>query len=538
VYVETYRDNETLPEADVKKLKNFFAGKGVKLSGGIMASVAGPPGDRLNGFCYSNPIDREKFRKIVAYTASLFDEIIFDDLFIFNCRCDLCQKAKGNLTWEEYRLKVMKLVGEDLVVKNARSVNSKIHLIFKPPNWYEQYQFSGYNLESQPKVFDEIWAGTETRDPENTTQYLQQYQSYGIMRYFEHIKPGKFGGGWVDVGARQTLNRYTEQLENTLFAKPKAIIHWSYGSLVETINSPDGKTKMLSPIAEAAGYTFDKLDAFLGKLGEPYGVAAYKPYHSSGEMYIHNYVGMVGIPMDLYPEFPDDRGTVFLTEHAKFDPEIVSKISKHLNEDKTVIITSGLLKALQGNGIEKILEVEYTGRKALVNQFTYRRFMDEEPANIYFSDTEILIPELAYGLVTSEDIIQAIYKGNNRYSMLIQVRGLKKGRLYVLTIPENFDDLYHLPQGVLSQIRRVMMGEIPVYLDSPSQICLFVYNNNTFIAQSYQPYPARYNIVIKKAGAKLYDIISGRELYGYVNGVTTVFEVLQQPRTYNVYRFE
>ena len=205
VYVETYRDNEILPEADVKKLKNFFAGKGVKVSGGIMASVAGPPGDRLNGFCYSNPIDREKFGKIVAYTASLFDGIIFDDLFIFNCQCDLCQKAKGNLTWAEYRLKVMKEVGENLVVKNARSVNSRIHLIFKPPNWYEQYQFCGYNLESQPKVFDEIWAGTETRDPENTTQYLQQYQSYSIMRNFEHIKPGNFDGGWVDVRQRQTL---------------------------------------------------------------------------------------------------------------------------------------------------------------------------------------------------------------------------------------------------------------------------------------------------------------------------------------------
>jgi hypothetical protein len=216
----------------------------------------------------------------------------------------------------------------------------------------------------------------------------------------------------------------------------------------------------------------------------------------------------------------------------------VGKITKHLNEDKTVIITTGLLKALQGKGIEKIIEVEYTGRKALVNQFTFRRFMDEEPANLYNSDTEILIPELAYGLVTTEDIIQAIYKGNNRYSMLLQVRGLKKGRFYVLTIPENFDDLYHLPKEVLSQIRRVMTDDIPVYLDSPSQICLFVYNNNTFIAQSYQPYPTRYNIVIKKAGVKLYDIISGRELSGYVNGATTVFEVLQQPRTYNVYRFE
>ena len=76
VYVETYRDNEIMPEANVKKLKNFFAGKNVKVSGGIMASVAGPPGDRLNGFCYSNPIDREKFRKIVAYTASIISSLL------------------------------------------------------------------------------------------------------------------------------------------------------------------------------------------------------------------------------------------------------------------------------------------------------------------------------------------------------------------------------------------------------------------------------------------------------------------------------
>ena len=44
--------------------------------------------------------------------------------------------------------------------------------------------------------------------------------------------------------------------------------------------------------------------------------------------------------------------------------------------------------------------------------------------------------------------------------------------------------------------------------------------------------------MIKKAGAKLFDLRSGAELRGYVNGDTTVFEVLHQPRTYNVYRFE
>jgi hypothetical protein len=358
------------------------------------------------------------------------------------------------------------------------------------------------------------------------------------MRYFEHIKPGKFGGGWVDPGARQTLNRYTEQLEDTLFAKPKEITLWCYGNALETLRPADGTAKVTSILYADAGDTFQKLDSFLGKLGQPYGVAAYKPYHSSGEMYLHNYIGMIGVPMDLYPEFPDDRGTIFLAESAKFDPDLVSKIWKHLNEDKTVIITSGLLKALEGKGIEKVVEVQDTGRKALVNQFTYRRIMDEEPANVYFSDSGILIPELAYGLVDSEEIIQGIYKDNNRYPLLMQVRGLTKGRFFILAIPENFDDLYHLPQEVLSQIRRDMMEDIPVYLDSPARVCLFTYDNNTFIAKSYLPYPARYNIVIKKAGARLFDLQSGAELQGYVKDGTTVFEVLHEPRTFHVYRFE
>jgi len=231
----------------------------------------------------------------------------------------------------------MKEVGENLVVKNAKSVNPKINLIIKPPNWYEQYQFSGYNLEAQSQAFDMVYTGTETRDPENTTMHLQPDQSYGIMRYFEHIKPGKFGGGWVDPGARPTLNRYTEQLEDTLFAKPKEITLWSYGNALETLRQADGTTTATSILYADAGDTFQKLDSFLGKLGQPDGVAAYNPYHSSGEMYLHNYVGMIGVPMDLYPEFPDERGTIFLAESAKFDPDLVSKIWKHLNEDKTII---------------------------------------------------------------------------------------------------------------------------------------------------------------------------------------------------------
>jgi hypothetical protein len=537
VWLETFRGGEETSEADVRKVKQFFESKGIQTSGGIMA-VMGAPGDGIRSFCWSNPEQRERFRRVVAFTAGIFDELIFDDLFMYNCRCDLCQRARGNRTWTQFRLDVMKEVGENLVVKNAKSVNPKINLIFKPPNWYEQYQFAGFNLETQPKVFDMIYAGTETRDAENTVQHLQSYQSYGLMRYFEHIKPGKFGGGWVDPGQRQTLNRFAEQLEDTLFARPKEITIWAWGQLLESLRQTDGSDRVTSVLAQVAGDAFDKMDSFLGKLGTPFGVASYKPYHSSGEMYLHNYIGMIGIPMDLYPEFPEDRDTILLTEHAKFDSQIVDKIWKHLNANKTVVITTGLLKALQGKGIEKVAEVEYTGRTVIANKFTFRRDYDEEPANYYYSPSDIVLPQLAYGLVDNEEIIQAIYKDDSRYPVLLRLRGLDKGRFYVLTIPENQSDLYQLPPEVLSQIRRSLMREIPVYLDAPSRICLFAYDNNTFVTRSYQPGPERYKIVVKKASAKLFDLRTGAQLHGYIDGDTTVFEVLQMPRTYAAYRFE
>ena len=280
VWLETYRGNQEIGEADVRKVKQFFESKGIKASGAIMAYL-GAPGDGIRSFCWTNPEQRERFRKIVAFTAGIFDEIIFDDLFMFNCRCELCQRARGNKSWTEYRLEVMKEVGENLVVKNAKSVNPKINLIFKPPNWYDQYQFSGYNLEAQSKAFDMIYAGTETRDPDNTVMHLQPYQSYGLMRYFEHIKPGKFGGGWVDPGQRQTLNRFSEQLEDTMFAKPKEMTIYSWGDLLDSIRQPDGSSKVASILASVAGDAYDKLDALLPQLGNPYGVATYKPFSSA-----------------------------------------------------------------------------------------------------------------------------------------------------------------------------------------------------------------------------------------------------------------
>jgi len=531
VWLETYRSGQVTDEADVRKVKQFFESKGIKTSGGIMAI-----GTEDRSFCWADPEQRERFQKIVAFTAGIFDEIIFDDMFMNNCRDAMAQKARGNRGWTEFRLDELADVAE-MTVKAARGVNPKINLILKPPNWYDQYQFSGYNMAAEPKVFDMIYTGNETRDAENTVQYLQSYQSYDLVRYFEHLKPGKMGGGWVDPGSA-SLSRFAEQLEDTLFAKPKQITIWPWGQLVESLQEPDGSTKLTDLNAEVAGNSYEKLDAILGKLGTPYGVASYKPPNSSGEMFLQNYLGMIGIPMDMYPEFPQDRDTVLLTEQAKADPQIVDKIWQHLNAGKTVVITTGLLKALQGKGMDQIVDVESTGRNVITSKFAFKRNMSEEPDNYYYSQSDILLPKLEYGIVDIDPIIQAIYKDDSRSPVLLELHGLLKGRFFILTIPENDSDLYQLPQPVLTQIRKELMGDIPVYLDSPSKISLFAYDNKTFVTRTYQTGAARYKIVVKKPSARLFNLQTGAQVQGYVDGDTTVFEVLQMPRTFTAYRFE
>lgn len=161
-------------------------------------------------------------------------------------------------------------------------------------------------------------------------------------------------------------------------------------------------------MARVAGYAMEQADIFLGKLGKPAGIASYKPYQSSGEDFLHNYLGMIGIPIDLHPEFPTNANMVLLTECAKFDPEIVAKIKKQLMAGKSVVITSGLLRALQGSGIENIVEVQYTDRKVLAHEYSagfgagnFSTLGGGTNADVLFPEIDFLTNE-AWSLVRAE----------------------------------------------------------------------------------------------------------------------------------------
>jgi hypothetical protein len=527
VYIEVQRDRQTNSDALLDNVKKFFLDRGVRVAGG-MALSDGSIGGQFKSFCYTDPNDRAFIQSAAELAARHFDEIIQDDFFFVTTKTESDIAAKGDRTWSQFRLDLMDDAAENLIIKPARAINPNVKLIIKFPNWYEHFQGLGYDLDREPKLFDGIYTGTETRDPVITDQHLQQYESYEVFRYFENIAPGRNGGGWVDTYSIRYIDRYAEELWDTMFAKAPQMMLFEWSAMSRPITAGDRPwndehtsldfnammdSKPNPSIATVVAYSLEQVDPFLGKLGNPIGIECYKPYQSDGEDFLHNYFGMMGIPIDLRPEFPTNADLVLLTESAKFDPDIVAKIKNQLLAGKSVVITSGLLHALQGHGIEDIVEAQYTDRKFLAHKFS-AGFGAGNFSSLGDDNTpDILFPEIVFLTNDGWSLVRADANGNA--TPLLLMDRYAKGALYVWAIPDNFNDLYSLPTQVTGVIKNVLMRGFPVRIDGPSQVALFAYDNNTFIVESYLP--AATDVKVSLAGdySQLKNLVTGEVLEGH-----------------------
>ena len=71
-----------------------------------------------------------------------------------------------------------------------------------------------------------------------------------------------------------------------------------------------------------------------------------------------------------------------------------------------------------------------------------------------------------------------------------------QGTFYALAIPDDFADLYRLPQSVLNQIRALLGSDLFVSLDAPDHVSLFAYDNRTFIVQNFQSQPVTTRVFV------------------------------------------
>ena len=526
IYLETHRDAFTVPEKTLLKVKKFFLSKGLEVGGGITFTRSEPTD--FETYSYARETERQQVKQISEFTAKYFDDFILDDFFFIDLKNDDEIAAKGSKSWTEYRLRLMADAGRELVVNPAKAINPKVKVIIKYPNWYDHFHGLGFNLEEEPTYFDGLWTGTETRDPASA-QHLQNYLSYNIVRYFDNIAPGRNGGGWVDAGGiHMSMDRYAEQLHLTMLSKTPEIILWNYMQLAEVKINPnmrapwqsiggnsfkydemvapftkDGKTIIPTTMARFANQTLHQTDKLVGQLGQPIGLVSYKPYHTSGEDFLQNYLGMIGLPMDMHPQWVEGRQQLLLTQQAAKDPQIVEKIKQQLKKGGDIIITTGLLKAIREQ-LADVVELYCGDLKAIVNDFGY----------LGKADREFIIPQVKYFTNDAWEVVSAgrpLTGGVSGYPILLRDT-YSKGTLFVLTIPDDFGNLYDYPAPALNVIRRAMSKDVGAYIEGPSKVALFPYDNKTMVVENFNDDAVTLRVVVNSKVSALRNLLTGQRM--------------------------
>lgn len=514
VYLETFR-YITVPRDQYLMVKEFLEDKGVEVAGGITYVYHSdvPDGrDRLfDTMCYTDRDMRDRVRKVAEYTAGLVDEIILDDFFFTNCTCPSCIAAKGGRSWPEFRKALMCDVSENLVIGPARNVNPNVRITIKYPNWRESFYRTGYVPGEERKLFDMIYTGTETRSPSFTDQRLPEYLSYSLMRWIENVWPEHNGGGWLDTYGCWSTDRYLEQVYLTAFARPREIMFFNWFDLVDN--------RFTCPL----GFVLDDLDRILSEVGAPVGVPAYIPIDSHGEDHVEMRLGMLGIPIEMTPVFPEDSDLILLTEASLCDRNVMGRLKEYVEGGGTCVVTSGFVANADPVLWDELSEVTVTGRRIGVT-----RYMNTDSDSGFIGNR---VPVLFPGISHANNASWALVNGGDGdwHCPLFIKSPYGKGRIFVLAIPDNPQDLQKIPPEVFDPVKRKMnIGGLFVTAEDTS---MFQYDDGRIVLLRYVKgniHPVKAVVHSLRKAWCLKDTKTGKEYFFEVRNVMSGLERMEE----------
>lgn len=541
VYLEPYRDF-FVEEDKFLMCREILQKHGIEVAGGITTTFPGKEDKKnrqrmFDTFCYNDPDMKDRLKMVSAFLGKHFDEFIIDDFYFTNCTCEDCRAGRDAFnklhgikdgSWERYRLDLMYNVSKECMIAPAKAANPRCSITIKYPNWAESYQETGYNPAQQREIFDNIYTGTETRDPVTTDQHLPRYLSYSLMTYFENMWPGHNGGGWFDPFDMHITEHYLEQAYLTAFAKAKELMMFCFQALANTMNVP------------ALGFQLDKLDAVLDHCGNPVGVPCYLPDNCQGEDNVQDFLGMVGLPVVCTPYFPAEAPAMLLTRSSACDPDVVDKLETYVAGGGKAMVTHGFLQATMDRGIQRMTSIRFADRKVIAGDF----LVEQVPSIMHWrlmtyphGSKPILITVPEHRNNASWALVKTRV-GQESYGMLLRDT-YGKGEMLTLAVPDSFSDLYHLPVDVLTRIRAALPVN-GVYLEGEPLISLFHYDNDAFILYPYvdegtQPSLCRIHIAGQVQSLAM--PVEGRELKPlYTTPEETVFELRAVPGQYMLFK--
>ncbi len=342
LYLEVYRGGHIVSAEHLIYTRDWLKDMNIQVVGGIATVPGGDFGVRQKGplgwFNWQNEKTQRDLEKVIRMTAGIFDSFIVDDFLCTGDISDESKAVKGNRSWGEYRRELLTELAQSVFIGPAKEVNPDIIMIVKYPQWYDRFHLFGYDTKTLPELFDKVWVGTETRG-RNTQRFgfVQPYEGFVNYRWLADIAGEKIGGAWFDHGDCAEHD-FIDQAYTSVLAGATELVFFNFGNVMTGHPDHEKVINQFDQLADLAAYV---------RKYPVTGIPAYKPPNSdpAGDMYIMDFLGMLGIPLVPVHKFPSEAPVIFLPAQAAADPDLLDHINKARSRGAHLIFTTNLLIA-------------------------------------------------------------------------------------------------------------------------------------------------------------------------------------------------
>jgi hypothetical protein len=513
-YLEVYRSTVAPPEL-LRTASDYLKKEGFEIAGGI-ATVPGPDFGvrqeaRFSWFNFQNPKTQNDLRKVMEDAAPIFDNFIVDDFLATSDTSVESAEAKGSRTWPAYRRDLLSELSKTIFIDPVKKINPKMNLIIKYPQWYDRYHVFGYDVVREPELFDQVWVGTESRGQDTKSfGFVQSYESFIAYRWLASLSGDKIGGAWFDhIDCDQ--NDFIDQAYQSVLAGAKELVIFNYYNLTEG-----------HPGQHLLRLQFPQLiELSKAVAGKPvHGVAGYKPPHSDGggNLYIMDYIGMLGIPLVPYSSYPANEKVIFLPAQAAADSSVYNKLIASLDNGSRIIMTTGFLASLP--------ERDELARRAGITGHIKVASMKAQDIIVNGQQQKLELPLALDAQITLGEgttLLEAVV-GNNKIPYLTKN---KEGNIVVINA-HTFSDkdfeavnelllcpeplaLVHLPREWANVIRQAFNEPFSLTAEADARVAIQPFGNDEWMIQNYNAEESIVKLSTTKTGTVV-DVLTGEKL--------------------------
>jgi hypothetical protein len=342
IFLEGRRGDEYVPAEALREIRAALGEAGFACSGGIATVPGSAFGTRQQGGLGWLNWESEKTQRDVAgfftENAPVFEELIVDDFYCTGDESADSARARGPRSWSQYRRDLLVSLVEPLVVKPARAAHPGVRLILKYPQWYDRFHLFGYDPPRMSPPFDQVWVGTEVRDPQTRRMgFVQPTQGYINFRWLSSVAGPKVRGAWFDHIECSAQN-FVDQAYLSVLAGARELTLFRLGDLMQSHPGDALLERRWPDLQELAGKVRGQA---------PAGLAYYKPPGSDADenLYLPDYLAMIGLPVVPVAQYPAPARAVFLARPAAADTNILDRMQSHLAQGGTVVLTPAFVRA-------------------------------------------------------------------------------------------------------------------------------------------------------------------------------------------------